>query len=162
MRLFNQVCTLLPLLHTKMGTEMWHRLIQTRSIANKRFCDTDNTENNENTREMDRKTQRYPSVQLYTTSTSQYLAGPATQTSVTSMRHLCKMSSKNYFNTQLCGLVIYSIADRLCGLVVRVMATDPEVRVQFLALPVFFWELVGLERGSTQPRDDNWGAISWK
>jgi hypothetical protein len=36
-------------------------------------------------------------------------------------------------------------SDRLCGLV-RVLATDPEARIRFPALPDF-WEVVGLERG---------------
>jgi hypothetical protein len=35
--------------------------------------------------------------------------------------------------------------DRLCGLVVKFMATDPEARVRFAALPEK--KLVGLERG---------------
>jgi hypothetical protein len=35
-------------------------------------------------------------------------------------------------------------SDRLCGLVVRVLATDPEARVRFPALPK---KVVGLERG---------------
>jgi hypothetical protein len=36
--------------------------------------------------------------------------------------------------------------DRLCGLVVRVLATDPEARVRFPALPGKK-KVVGLERG---------------
>jgi hypothetical protein len=43
MSLFNKVCRLSSLLYTKIGTEKW-RLIQISSIANKRICDTDNTE----------------------------------------------------------------------------------------------------------------------
>jgi hypothetical protein len=35
--------------------------------------------------------------------------------------------------------------DRLCGLVVRVLATDPDSRVRFPALPEK--KVVGLERG---------------
>jgi hypothetical protein len=39
-------------------------------------------------------------------------------------------------------------------------ATDPDIRVRFLALPYFLREktrktVVGLERGSTQPREYN-------
>jgi hypothetical protein len=36
--------------------------------------------------------------------------------------------------------------DRLCGLVVRIMATDPEARVRFPALPEKK-RVVGMERG---------------
>jgi hypothetical protein len=38
------------------------------------------------------------------------------------------------------------IIDRLCGLVVKFLATDPEDRVRFPALPKK--NVVGLERGS--------------
>jgi hypothetical protein len=46
--------------------------------------------------------------------------------------------------------------DHLCGLV----ATDPEVRVRFPALPDFLRSR-GSGTGSTQPREYNWGA-TWK
>jgi hypothetical protein len=54
----------------------------------------------------------------------------------------------------------YHCSDRLCGLVVRVLATDPEVRVRFPALPHFLRSSVS-GTGSTQPRELNWGA-AWK
>jgi hypothetical protein len=41
------------------------------------------------------------------------------------------------------------LRDRLCGLVVRVLATDPEARVRFPALPKK--KVVGLERGPLSP-----------
>jgi hypothetical protein len=44
--------------------------------------------------------------------------------------------------------------DRLCGLVVRVRATDPEVRVRLPALPYFLRGSVS-GTGSTQPREYN-------
>jgi hypothetical protein len=43
--------------------------------------------------------------------------------------------------------------DRLCGLVVRVLATDPEARVRFPALPKK--KSNGSGTGSTQPREYN-------
>jgi hypothetical protein len=39
---------------------------------------------------------------------------------------------------------MYILRDRLCGLVVRVLGTDPEARVRFPALQK---KVVGLERG---------------
>jgi hypothetical protein len=39
------------------------------------------------------------------------------------------------------------------------LASDPDVRVRFPALPNFL-RSSGCETGSTQPREDNWGAIS--
>jgi hypothetical protein len=42
--------------------------------------------------------------------------------------------------------------DRLCGLVVRVLATDPEVRGRFPALPDFL-RSSGSGTGPTQPRE---------
>jgi hypothetical protein len=42
--------------------------------------------------------------------------------------------------------------DRLCGLVVRVLDTDPEERVRFPALPK---KSNGSGMGSTQPREYN-------
>jgi hypothetical protein len=39
---------------------------------------------------------------------------------------------------------MYLPSDRLCGLVVKFLATDPEARVRFPALPE---KVVGLERG---------------
>jgi hypothetical protein len=50
---------------------------------------------------------------------------------------------------------IVALADRLCGLLD--LATDPEVRVRFPALPAFL-RSSGSGAGSTQPRDYNWGA----
>jgi hypothetical protein len=44
--------------------------------------------------------------------------------------------------------------DRLCGLVVRVPVTDPEVRVRFPAL-LDFLRSSGSGTGSTQPREDD-------
>jgi hypothetical protein len=44
--------------------------------------------------------------------------------------------------------------DHLCGLVVRVPATDPEVRVRFRALPDFL-RSSGSGMGPTQPRENN-------
>jgi hypothetical protein len=44
--------------------------------------------------------------------------------------------------------------DRLCSLVV--LATDPEARVRFPALPE--QKSSGSGTGSTQPREYNWGA----
>jgi hypothetical protein len=51
--------------------------------------------------------------------------------------------------------------DRLCGLVVRV--SGYRSRCPGLDSRPFqiFWEAAGLERGSTQPREDNWGA-TWR
>jgi hypothetical protein len=43
--------------------------------------------------------------------------------------------------------------DRLCGLVVRVLGTDPEARVRFPALPEK--KSSGSGTGSTQPREYN-------
>jgi hypothetical protein len=37
--------------------------------------------------------------------------------------------------------------DRLCGLVVKVPDSEVQVRFPALALPDFFWKVVGLERG---------------
>jgi hypothetical protein len=45
--------------------------------------------------------------------------------------------------------------DRLCGLVSEFLATDPEARVRFLALPK---KSIGSGTGSTQPREYNRGA----
>jgi hypothetical protein len=56
-------------------------------------------------------------------------------------------SSTNNFN------IIFTKTDRLCGLVVRVLATDPEARVQFPALPEK--QSSGSGTGSTQPREYN-------
>jgi hypothetical protein len=50
--------------------------------------------------------------------------------------------------------------DRLCDLVVRVPATDPEVRFRFPELPHFL-RSTGSGTGSTQSREYNWGA-TWK
>jgi hypothetical protein len=44
--------------------------------------------------------------------------------------------------------------DRICGLVVRVPATDPEVRVRFPALSDFL-RSSGSGKGSTQPGEYN-------
>jgi hypothetical protein len=52
------------------------------------------------------------------------------------------------------------MAERLCDLVVEFLATDPEVRVRFPALPDFL-RSNGSGTGSTQPREYNWGA-TWK
>jgi hypothetical protein len=41
--------------------------------------------------------------------------------------------------------VMYNTDDRPCSLVVKFLATDPEARVRFPALPEKKW--VGLERG---------------
>jgi hypothetical protein len=46
------------------------------------------------------------------------------------------------------------LANRLCGLVVRVPGYRSEVRVRFPALPDFL-KSSGSGTGSTQPRDDN-------
>jgi hypothetical protein len=51
--------------------------------------------------------------------------------------------------------MLYYLCDRLCGLVVRVLATDPEARVRFPALSE---KSSGSGTGSTQPREYNWGA----
>jgi hypothetical protein len=50
-------------------------------------------------------------------------------------------------------------ADRLCGLVAGFLATGPEFRVLFPALPDYLSSWSGT--GSTQPRECNWGA-TWK
>jgi hypothetical protein len=42
---------------------------------------------------------------------------------------------------------LWSDSDRLCGLVSEFLTPDPEVRIRFPALPRFFWQVVGLERG---------------
>jgi hypothetical protein len=47
---------------------------------------------------------------------------------------------------------------RLCGLVVSFLATDPEVRVWFPALPGFL-RSSGSGTGSTQPREYNWPPL---
>jgi hypothetical protein len=54
----------------------------------------------------------------------------------------------NKINGQLC-----SPADRLCGLVSEFLATDPEARVRFPALPEEKSSESGT--GSTQPREYN-------
>jgi hypothetical protein len=48
---------------------------------------------------------------------------------------------------------LWSPPDRLCGLVIRVLATDPEARVRFPALPEK--KSSGSGTGSTQPREYN-------
>jgi hypothetical protein len=53
--------------------------------------------------------------------------------------------SKNNIQTGFKYTRLYGVADRLCGLVVRVLGSDPEVRVRFPALPEK--KVVGLERG---------------
>jgi hypothetical protein len=50
--------------------------------------------------------------------------------------------------------------DRLCGLVVKFLPTDPEARVRFQALPDFL-RSSGSGTGSTQLREYNWGP-TWK
>jgi hypothetical protein len=47
-----------------------------------------------------------------------------------------------------------TISDRLCGLVVRVLATDTEVQVRFPALPDFL-RSSGSGTEPTQPREYN-------
>jgi hypothetical protein len=46
------------------------------------------------------------------------------------------------------------VQDRLCGLVSEFLATDPEARVRFPALPDF-QRSSGSGTGSTQPREYN-------
>jgi hypothetical protein len=52
------------------------------------------------------------------------------------------------------NLKYFPYNDRLCGLVVRILATDPEARVRFPALPEK--KVVRSGTGSTQPREYNW------
>jgi hypothetical protein len=54
----------------------------------------------------------------------------------------------NIYILSICGLI-----DRLCGLVVEFLATDPEAQVRFPALPEK--KSSGSGTGSTQPREYN-------
>jgi hypothetical protein len=52
----------------------------------------------------------------------------------------------------------YFFVDRLCGLAVRVSGYRSRGPGFDYRRYQIFWDVVGLERASTQPREDNWGA----